>query len=270
VRTRSALVSVFAAMAAVFPSVGHAQALDGLAKGTGQDAPPPACPAPVIDPSLWQKSLTGGFNYTEGNSKTSSINLNSKLLRDYLAESWRFEADYNYGNAADSADSQREETKNNMRGTAEYKHIITDSVFWGAGTSVFHDDIAEIRYRAILSPSVGTYLLRDDATKLSLEVGPSYVWQKVGDETENYLAPRIADRFEWRISPTAKIFQWTEYLFSAEDSSNYIVNAELGVEAALTSLINLVIMVRDNYVNQPAEDRVPNDVATITGLKVNL
>ena len=95
-RTRSALVSVFAAMAAVFPSVGDTQALDGLAKGTGQDAPPPACPAPVIDPSLWQKSLTGGFNYTEGNSKTSSINLNSKLLRDYLSESWRFEADYNY------------------------------------------------------------------------------------------------------------------------------------------------------------------------------
>lgn len=121
-----------------------------------------------------------------------------------------------------------------------------------------------------MSPSIGAYVLRDDATKLSLEVGPSYVWQKLGDVTENYLAPRIADRFDWRISPTAKIFQWTEYLISADDSSNYIINAEVGVEAALTTLINLVVLVRDNYVNEPAEGRVPNDVATITGLKVNL
>ena len=76
--------------------------------------------------------------------------------------------------------------------------------------------------------------------------------------------------FMWKFSPTAKLFQWTEYLVSADDSSNYLVNAEMGLEAALTSLVNVVILVRDNYVNQPAEDRKQNDIATITGLKVNL
>jgi putative salt-induced outer membrane protein YdiY len=270
VRRSIRLVVLMVAMAAVIPHTASAQGLGGLAKGTGQEAAPPACPTPIIDPSLWSKSITGGFNYTEGNSKTSSINLNGKLLRDYLSESWRFEADYNYGNAAPDGDSVREQTKNNTRGTAEYKHIITDGIFWGAGSSVFHDDISDIRYRAIVNPSIGAYVVREEDTKLSLEVGPSYVWEKLGDETENYLAPRVADRFEWRISPTAKIFQWTEYLVSAEDSDNYIANAEIGIEAALTSLVNLVVLVRDNYVNQPAEGREPNDVATITGLKVNL
>jgi len=270
VRTGHHLLALVAAIAAVIPNVALAQGLGGLAKGTGQEAPPPACATPIADPSLWSKSVTGGFNYTEGNSKTSSINLNGKLLRDYLSEAWRFEADYNYGNAAPQGDAVREETKNNARGTAEYKHIITDGLFWGAGSSVFHDDISDIRYRAIANPSIGAYVIREEDTKLSLEVGPSYVWEKLGDVTENYLAPRVADRFEWRISPTAKIFQWTEYLISAEDSGNYIVNAEFGIEAALTSLINLVVLVRDNYVNQPAEGREPNDVATITGLKVNL
>jgi putative salt-induced outer membrane protein YdiY len=264
------LVVLFVVCGFFAPALVSAQGLGGLAKGTGQAAPPPACPTPVVDPSLWMKSVTAGFNYTEGNSNTSSINLNGKLARDYLGEAWRFEADYNYGNAAADGESRREETKNNTRGTAEYKHVLDEFLFWGAGSSIFHDDIADIRYRAILNPSLGAYVLKDEEKSLSLEVGPSYVWEKKGADTENYLAPRVADRFEWKISPTAKIFQWTEYLISAEDSSNYIANAEVGVEAALTSLINLVVLVRDNYVNQPAEDRKQNDIATITGLKVNL
>jgi hypothetical protein len=57
---------------------------------------------------------------------------------------------------------------------------------------------------------------------------------------------------------------------SFEDSGNYIFNGEVGLEAALTSQVNLVLAVRDYYINQPAEDRRPNDVYTLTGLKVNL
>jgi hypothetical protein len=75
---------------------------------------------------------------------------------------------------------------------------------------------------------------------------------------------------ELKLSETAKVFQFAEYLVSADDSSNYIFNAEVGVEAALNSSMSLVLTIRDNYINEPAEDRVQNDVATITALKVTL
>jgi hypothetical protein len=55
-----------------------------------------------------------------------------------------------------------------------------------------------------------------------------------------------------------------------ESSSDYIVNAELGIEAPLSSSVNLVFAVRDYYINEPAEGRERNDVYTLTGLKVNL
>ena len=48
------------------------------------------------------------------------------------------------------------------------------------------------------------------------------------------------------------------------------MNAEIGIEAPLSSMVNLVLSVRDYYINQPAEGRERNDVYTITGLKVNL
>jgi hypothetical protein len=96
------------------------------------------------------------------------------------------------------------------------------------------------------------------------------VWEKKGDITDDYLAPRVADRLTWKVSETAKLFQYAEFLTSVDDTENYIVTAEGGIEAALNSYLSLVLSVRDNYINQPAEGRVQNDVATITALKVTL
>jgi hypothetical protein len=117
---------------------------------------------------------------------------------------------------------------------------------------------------------MGAYLLKNDITKLSLEAGPSYVWEQLGGRDDNFAGARIADRFVWNISEAALLYQSAEYLISFEDSSDYIVNAEIGVEAPLSSMVNLVLSVRDYYINQPAEGRERNDVYTITGLKVNL
>lgn len=266
VRSACIAMSVFLGI-----TVAEAQDLQGLSRPAKPPAAPaPSCEAPPKDPSVWDKSIVAGFNYTEGNTKTTNLNLGGLFERDYQDNAWRIQADYSYGSAANSANDPREEVKNNVRGLVDYRRILDDTWFAGLGNAFLHDEIADIKYRDILSPSVGMYLVRDEDMKLSVEAGPSYVWQKLGDDTENYLAPRVADRFEWKMSETAKVFQFTEYLVSAEDSSNYIVNAEIGVEAALNSYMSLVLTVRDNYINEPAEDRVRNDVATITALKVTL
>ena len=157
-----------------------------------------------------------------------------------------------------------------MRGIATYRRVLEDDWFTGAGTSFAHDEIADLKWRAIVSPSIGRYLIREESDKLSLEVGPSYVWEKLGDQDENYAAARIADRFEYAFTPTAKLYQAFEYLIAFDDASQYIFNAEVGLESALNSWLSLVLTVRDYYINKPAEGRVPNDVMTITALKVTL
>lgn len=233
-------------------------------------APAPSCETPPKDPSIWDKSITAGLNYTEGNSKTSTLNLNGKVMRDYLDEAWRFEMDYNYGNAADDPNSQREVTKNNFRANADYKHTLDTVWFAGANTAFAYDEIADLNYRVILSPALGAYIIKDPSQKLSLEAGPSYVFEDLGGEENDFAAARIADRWLWKFSETASMYQSAEYLVSVEDSGNYIFNGEIGLEAALNASVNLVIAVRDYYINQPAADRRPNDLYTLTGLKVNL
>ena len=238
--------------------------------GAPKKAAPVSCDAPPKDPSLWDKSITAGYNYTDGNSKTASLNLNGKLLRDHEGEAWRFEADYNYGNAAADVNSTREVTKQNARALGDYKHTLDSIFFAGANSSFAWDEIANLDYRAIVSPNLGAYLMKDDVTTLSLEAGPSYVWEQLGGEDDNFAAGRVANRFVWNFSESALFYQSAEYLISVDDSSDYIANAELGLEAPISAMVNLVFSVRDYYINQPAEGRERNDVYTITGLKVNL
>jgi len=239
-------------------------------EGAPKKAAPVACDAPPKDPSLWDKSITAGYNYTDGNSKTASLNLNGKLLRDYEGEAWRFEADYNYGNAAADVNSTREVTKQNARALGDYKHALDSVFFAGANSSFAWDEIANLDYRVIVSPNLGAYLTKNDVTTLSLEAGPSYVWEQLGGEDDSFAAGRVANRFVWNFSESALLYQAAEYLVSVDDSGDYIVNAELGIEAPLSAMVNLVFSVRDYYINQPAEGRERNDVYTITGLKVNL
>jgi len=257
-------------LAAVASAQPTADALKGLSTGPAPAAAPAACEVAPKDPSIWDKSIMAGFNYTEGNTKVTNLNLNGKIARDYEQNAWNFEVDYNYGSAADDANSPRRENKNNFRARGDYKRILDDTWFAGGGTSLFHDDIADLRYREILSSGLGAFLVRDEDVKFALEAGPAYVFEKKGDISDDYLAPRVADRLDIKLSETAKIYQFAEYLVSADDSDNYIVTAEAGIEAALNSHLSLVLTVRDNYINQPAAGRVQNDVATITALKVTL
>ncbi len=247
-----------------------AQDLKQLSAPPAKAEAAPVCGEPAKDPSAWDKSVNFGLNYTDGNSKTTNIYAGGLVARDYNNNAWRFQADYNYGAAADSADAPKTENKNNFRALADYRRVLENDWFAGAGTAFAHDEIADLQYRVIVSPSAGRYLIRDEQTKFSLEAGPSYVFEKLGEVEEDFAAARIADRLEWEISPTSKFFQFTEYLISFEDSSQYLLNAEVGIESALNSYLSLVISVRDYYINKPAEGRVPNDVITITALKVTL
>lgn len=227
--------------------------------------------APKKDPAAWDKSLSLGFNLTQGNSDTTLFNLGGKAARDYQNDIWDFGFAYSYGEDDAREEAGEDKTnKNDFRGNASYSYLLTDRLFLGFGTKYLYDEIADIDYRVNLEPTVGYYFLKDNSFKFRIEGGPGYIFEKAGGVDDDYFAPRIADRFEWAITCTSKMFQAAEVIFDISDSDNYIVNAEAGVEAALTTALALVFSVRETYDNQPAAGREKDDLAVITALKVAL
>ncbi len=227
--------------------------------------------APKKEPGVWDKSLAFGFNLTSGNSDTTLANISGKFSRDYENNIWDFGMQYNYGEDKDRELSGEDKvSRNDFRSNASYNRLLDERLFVGFGTKFFYDEIADIDYRVFADPTVGYYLLKDNTFKFKLEAGPSYIFEKVGGVEDDYLAPRVADGFEWVLSCTSKIFQTAEVLMDINDSENYLVNAEVGVEAALNATMSLVFKVRETYDNQPADGREKDDLAMITALKVTL
>src|SRR5205085_2238992 len=84
------------------------------------------------------------------------------------------------------------------------------------------------------SPGLGYYFIKSDRTSLRGEIGPSFIYENRGGVTHGYVALRLAERFEHKLSETAHLWESVEFLPQVDKFKNYLINAELGVEAALT------------------------------------
>ena len=231
----------------------------------------PCTPKKVLNE--WEKSLIFGFNLTQGNSETMLLGLGGKAHKEEGNEIMDFSFLYNYGedstNKSDS-DSDDDTTRNDLRAEGSYDQLISERTYFGVGSSFLYDEIADVDYRVSIDPSPGYFFLKDNTIKLSAEAGPSYIFEKQGEEENNYFAPRIANKFEWAITCTSKVFELTEMYFDVSDSKNILVSAEVGIEAAISTNLALVLSVREDYDNVPTLGRDKGDLAIMTSLKVSI
>ncbi len=217
----------------------------------------------------FKHTLSLGVTLTDGNSETLQANaaLITEGEKDGLG-SVRAGVEANYGES--TVDGQTETTIENARLLANVKKTISPRTFASLDGSLLYDDIAAIDYRGIIAPGVGTYLVKNDSTALYFETGPAYVWEKVADISDDYFALRLAQRLDHVLSPTARMWQSAEYLPKADDFDDYLLNAEIGVEAAVNARVNLRLVLQNKYDSTPAMGLKKNDLTLIAGIGVSL
>ncbi len=214
--------------------------------------------------------LVLGATLTDGNSET--IESNGGILVDgRIPDSAEVHAgiEGNYSENTDD-DDNTETTVQNGKVFANVKGDIANGWFGVGDAQLFHDNIADVDYRLTLSPGIGRYLVDNDTVRLSIEAGPAYVWEEVADVTDNYFAVRCAERLDWTISETAKFWEQCEYLLDSDETDHYFITAEAGIEAAVSSRVNLRLVVKDKYDSEPAADADENDISVVTALGIAL
>jgi putative salt-induced outer membrane protein len=209
---------------------------------------------------VWESAVTFGVTLTSGNSDTLLATSTFATHRNNPTNEWMFGADASYGenNAVKSAEI--------LHGFGQYNHLFTERWFGYLRADGLHDGISDVRYRVTLSPGAGYYFIKTKATFLAGEAGPGVVFEKLDGENKTYLTPRLAERFEHKMDDHTRIWQNLEFLPQADKPDNFLVNAEVGVEAALTKKLSLRTVVDDTYANIPAPGRKNNDVKLISGL----
>lgn len=210
-------------------------------------------------------SLSGAL--TAGNSETLQVNAALETAGE-IARLGRVRAgiDGNYAEA--DTDDGRQTTVENLRAVANAQKTLHERLFASLDLGASTDRIALVDYRVRVSPGLGVPILRSERTTLDAEAGPAYLWESVDDVRDDYLALRLAARLDHAHSETAKSWIALEYLPRTTDFADYLLNAELGVEAALNARLNLRLALQNRYDSRPAPELRENDVALLAGLGV--
>ncbi len=216
----------------------------------------------------WKSSVAAGVNVTSGNSDTLAANAAVTAERAGEVNEIRLGIEGNFGES--EIDGVDETTTENAKVQAIYKYKINRSYLY-SDNSVFHDDIADIDYRLILGVGVGYRVVKTDAITLGLEVGGAYVEEKLTDGTKtDNISARLAARYAQALSEHSKLWLSAEYLPNVDDTDDYLLNGEAGLEAALNSSLSMRIVIQDRYDSVVPEGREYNDLSVISSLVYTL
>lgn len=211
-----------------------------------------------------ENSIALGVTLTDGNSET--LLGTASFLHDRKRDGYslRLGIDGAY------AEDKDETTTENVKGVAEYRKNLCERSYILGNVSALYDSIADVDYRVIVSAGPGYYLMKDDAATLSVDLGPAFITEKVGGETNDDWALRVGQRYDRQLSATAKVWQALEYLPLIDDLDDYLLNAEIGIEAAVNSDVSLRLVVKNAYDSTPAADREKSDTTVIGALAYKL
>jgi putative salt-induced outer membrane protein YdiY len=244
-------------------AVSVAQAQDDARASAAKVAAAPTA-ADLVPVKAKENSIALGVTMTDGNSDTlltTASALHDRKREDYTL---RLGVDFAYGK------NDGEENNNNVKGVADYRYLVSERAYVFANLTALHDEIADINYRAVLSTGPGYYLMKNARATLGVEAGPAYIREEVGDDENDDLALRFGERYDRQLSPTAKCWQALEYLPVVDDFDDYLLNAEIGVEAAINSAASLRLVVKNAYDSTPAVDREKSDTTVIGALAYQL
>jgi putative salt-induced outer membrane protein YdiY len=217
-------------------------------------------PPPEEKKPKWETTAAAGLTLTEGNSDTLMFTLQFLTLRKWTRDEVRLGADVAYGK------TEGDKTTESARAFGQYNRLFTDRFYGYGRAEIYHDAIADLDYRVTLSPGVGYYFVKSSTITLSGEVGPGFIMERIGNDDKQYFTLRLAERFEWAISKSTKLWESVEYLPQVDRFEHYLLNSEIGIDTQISAHWLMRTYLQDWYNSEPAPGREKNDLKLVAGI----
>ena len=218
--------------------------------------------------TAWQSSAAVGLTLSRGNSDTTLFSITIGTEKKWSMNDLTLGADAIYGDTRQSGASKSTETADAQHGAVQYNRLFSERFYAFGRVDLLHDAIANIQYRLTVAPGAGYYLIKRKATDLSVEAGPAYVAEKLGNHYENFATLRVGERFHHALSDHAKVWEAADFLPQVDHFDNYVLTSEVGAEAGLNkgNTLSLRSVLQDAYDNIPALGRLKNDLKLIVSI----
>ena len=239
----------------------------GCAAANADDKPAAATPPPpAANTNKWEGSASAMITLTRGNSESFLATITADIKRKWDRDTIGFGVSGGYGESTVNDVN----TKNTefIQGFAQYDHLFTDRFYAGLRFDGQYDGIAGVDYRFKITPLAGYYLIKEKKMTLTVEAGPSGVLEHLqGEDPNQYFAIRFAERFDYKLTDTTKIYQTLSYTPQVDDwGGNYLLNFEAGIDTAITKQLSLRLVFQDLYASKPAPGKKDNDLRLLAGI----
>jgi putative salt-induced outer membrane protein YdiY len=215
------------------------------------------------EPKGWETIANAGFTMTRGNSHSTLFTAGIDAAKKWEQQEMSLGAKGAYG----SSDGTR--NTDFVNAYAQYNKLLSERAYFGLRVDGEHSGLSDLAYRVRIAPLLGYYVVKNERMSLAFEAGPSGVierYQGPGTTTDTYLAARFAERFEYKISDTTKVWQYAEYIPSVKDwMDKYLINAEAGISTAINEQWGLRLVLQWVHDSMPVAGREYNDIRLIAG-----
>lgn len=226
----------------------------GASENSGKKVP---IPVSIAEPSPWELSGTAAYQSTSGNSDTTQAGV--QLLASYVNEpnELYIGGDYFYG------DADGDTSLDTLHGFAEYNRLIDERWYFGANADYFRDELADLDYRARLTPKIGYYLIKTDTFKLSLEAGAGYLWEEQGGVADDYWVGEFGEKAELQLTERTSLKQSLSVVPELGDLDNYLLNAEVALATKVSQRWAIGVGLRARHDSTPAAGAEETDLALL-------
>lgn len=218
----------------------------------------------------WVSDISAGLTLTRGNSDTTLGTISAATDRKTDVNEWSLGVNGTYGKARVMVNgvNANTTTAQQIDGFLQYNQLFTERFYGYARVEGLHDDVADVHYRITVGPGLGYFLIKNPRTDLSAELGPGFISQELGSTRQNFAILRAAEKFHFKISDRARLWESAEIDPDVANWGNYIVTTEFGIAADLTANKNLSLQcyLDDTYDSKPAFGRLKNDAKTVVAI----
>ncbi len=220
------------------------------------------------EPVRWKGAVVAGATFARGNTHSETASLAADAVRRSETDRISLGAAYFSSKQRDNTTRKESTTADNWFLKGQYDHFFSAQTYGYGNLRYEKDRIANLEKR--VSPGLGfgyQWAERKDRT-FSTEGGASWIYEQYSEpsETRTYLAGRLAYHLDQAFNDHVKAFHNLEYLPSLERFDAFLVNADIGLRAALTASLVLEAKAQMAHNAQPADNRDKNDLRYILGL----
>jgi putative salt-induced outer membrane protein len=230
-----------------------------------QEPPAATCPCPPkpAEPPVWTGSAGFGLSLNRGNTDTTNVSLSAAATRDpKTRDVWKFQALYLRGDTSGTATADR------LSASARYERSLNKRVFVFGDLAYLRDRFKSIDYLVAPSGGIGYRLVSNERVEFAADTGLGMKWEKnPGLDVRTSAVFTAGDKFEYKLSPTAKITQSFAGLWDVDEWGDALHTFACGVAASMTTRSQLKLEVLDTYATRPpSPDIKHNDVALLAAL----